>query len=228
LRATAAAAVEEYPMSSEQRLNTVDRFRKHPGRLVLEEYSSCEIPAGCGGVVLRWRNPLAAAPFTVYLHPAASCFIDGKALQSSRVDLAPGPHALALVFNDVELSTVILLAAVVFDPPSSPRRRPGELVESPLKVLSAADGTWKCSLDLSADEAWKTPDFDDAAWPALILATDAGRVEQATDTWQGRRCADQGAVGLSLPADRARPAKGVLCVRKSFVVPAPQPSPAAS
>jgi hypothetical protein len=215
-------------MSSEQRLNTVDRFRKHPGRLVLEEYGHCEVPAGCGGVVLRWRNPLAAAPFTVYLHPAVACFIDGKPRDCSRVDLAPGPHALAVVFNDVELSAVVLLAAVVFAPSSSPRRRPGELVEFPLKVLSTADGTWKYSLEVPADEAWKTPAFDDAAWPALVLATDAARLEQATDTWQGRWCDEQGAFALSLPPDRARPAKGVLCVRKNFVVPVPQPADAAS
>ena len=32
------------------RLNTLNRFRKHSPRLLLEEYSHCEVPAGCGGV----------------------------------------------------------------------------------------------------------------------------------------------------------------------------------
>jgi hypothetical protein len=44
-------------MSGEQRLNSLDRFRKQPGRLVLEEHSHCQVPAGCGGGVLRRRNP---------------------------------------------------------------------------------------------------------------------------------------------------------------------------
>jgi hypothetical protein len=209
-------------MSSEQRLNTLDRFRKHPGRLVLEEYSHCEVPAGCGGAVLRWRNPLATLPFTVHLHPAAACYIDGKAPQTSRVDLAPGPHALALVLTRVEPSTALLLAAVVFDPPPSPRARRGDLIEHPLKVLSAADGTWKFCLDLPADEAWTMPDFDDATWPALAQATNAERIRRLRDAYQGRQCLDLGAVGLSLPADQT------VCVRKSFVVPVPQASPAGS
>ena len=49
-------------MADEQRLNSVDRFRKKSERLVLEEHGHCEVPAGCGGVVLRWRTePEAAA-----------------------------------------------------------------------------------------------------------------------------------------------------------------------
>lgn len=49
-------------MAEEPLLNSIDRFRKRPQRFVLEEHGHCEIPAGCGGVVLRWRNPQAAVP----------------------------------------------------------------------------------------------------------------------------------------------------------------------
>ena len=38
------------------RINTLSRYRGRPPRLVLEEHNHCEVPAGCGGVVLRWRN----------------------------------------------------------------------------------------------------------------------------------------------------------------------------
>ena len=38
------------------KLNGPDRYRKRSPRLVLEEHSHCEVPAGCGGVVLRWIN----------------------------------------------------------------------------------------------------------------------------------------------------------------------------
>ena len=44
-------------MADEQQLNSLSRFRKQPGRLVLEEHGHCEVPAG-GGVVLRRRNPV--------------------------------------------------------------------------------------------------------------------------------------------------------------------------
>ena len=50
---------------SEQQLNSLERFRKRSPRLLLEQYDSCEVPAGCGGVVLRWRDPHAARPVVV-------------------------------------------------------------------------------------------------------------------------------------------------------------------
>jgi hypothetical protein len=217
-------------MSAEQRLNTVDRFRKHPGRLVLEEHGHCEVPAGCGGVVLRWRNPLAGLPLTVHLYApvTAACFIDGNPLQTTRIELAPGRHVLAVVLDGVELAAAVLLVAATFEPPSSPRTLPGDLVERPLKVLSAADGTWKFSLDAPADDGWKMPAFDDKAWPALAPAADAEKVRQAADTYQGYHCTHLGADPLSLPARKLKSATGTIYIRKSFVIPAPQAAGAGS
>ena len=79
-------------MAEEPLLNSIDRFRKRPERIVLEEHGHCEIPAGCGGVVLRWRNPQTAVPVTIHLYTPAkiACFIDGAPLQTGRIDLAPG------------------------------------------------------------------------------------------------------------------------------------------
>src|SRR5574339_211352 len=47
------------------RLNTLHRFRKHSPRLLLQEYSHCEVPAGCGGVVLRWIDREGGLPVVV-------------------------------------------------------------------------------------------------------------------------------------------------------------------
>ena len=44
------------------RVNTLHRFAKHSPTLILHEYSSCEVPAGCGGVVMRWIAPDQDAP----------------------------------------------------------------------------------------------------------------------------------------------------------------------
>jgi hypothetical protein len=41
-------------MNADLSLNSIDRYRKRSNRLILEEHRSCELPAGCGGVVLRW------------------------------------------------------------------------------------------------------------------------------------------------------------------------------
>lgn len=46
-------------MPDNLKLNTLDRFTKQPGLLALQESSHCEVPAGCGGVVLRWIDPRA-------------------------------------------------------------------------------------------------------------------------------------------------------------------------
>ncbi|MCA9573543.1 MAG: hypothetical protein KC656_37160, partial [Myxococcales bacterium] len=82
------------------RLNTLNRFRKHSPRLLLEEYSHCEVPAGCGGVVLRWIDPQTALPMLARtVAPEGrdpELFVDGRALSSARFDLSPGPHALAI------------------------------------------------------------------------------------------------------------------------------------
>src|SRR5206468_12707267 len=96
---------------SEQQLNSLDRFRKKPERLVLEEHGHCEVPAGCGGVVLRWRNPRARVPVVIRLYtpvPAAA-FIDGRELTVSRVDLSPGPHVFAVRLDDIERARFVLL-----------------------------------------------------------------------------------------------------------------------
>src|SRR5262245_25722640 len=98
-------------MSDAPRLNSLDRFRKHPGRLVLEEHGHCEVPAGCGGVVLRWRNPLAAVPITLRLYTPvpAVMSIDGREVSTSRVDLSPGRHVLALRLDDADRSRFQLI-----------------------------------------------------------------------------------------------------------------------
>ena len=75
----------------ELRLNTVERFSKHSTRLVLEEHGHCEVPAGCGGVVLQWRDPQAGLPVIVGLIGSVGrgeVFVDGEALSQQRVVLS--------------------------------------------------------------------------------------------------------------------------------------------
>ena len=80
----------------ELRLNSV-RFDKQSPRLALEEHSHCEIPAGCGGVVLRWRKR-TTIPVLLWLHVAGEvqAFLDGAAQTSARPLVEPGEHVLAL------------------------------------------------------------------------------------------------------------------------------------
>src|SRR5438067_610618 len=75
---------------SEQPISSLDRYRKRSARLVLEEHGSSVVPAGCGGVVLRWRNPQQTVPLVVYLYSPgqAQLFLDGALVESTGVDLA--------------------------------------------------------------------------------------------------------------------------------------------
>ncbi len=59
-------------MDRELRLNSIDRYVKRSPHFVLEEHGHCEVPAGCGGVVLRWLNPATTVPVRLELWVTAS------------------------------------------------------------------------------------------------------------------------------------------------------------
>src|SRR6185437_8664756 len=105
-------------MSDEQRLNSLNRFRKQSARLVLEEHGHCEIPAGCGGVVLRWRNPRAALPVSIQFYSSvpSTCWLDGAEVRVGRMDLAMGRHVVAIAVEEVKLSAGLILFAMNYDP----------------------------------------------------------------------------------------------------------------
>src|SRR5262245_24677838 len=155
-------------MSDEQQLNSVERFRKQPGRLILEEHSHCEVPAGCGGVVLRWRNPFTAVPLTAdfYSPTRATFLVDGTAPPTARIDLAPGRHVFSFSLENADLSAGLVLFAASHEP-KQPSDRESGVIEQPLKVLSEGDGTWKFTLDHPPD-GWATLAFEAGDWPALV------------------------------------------------------------
>jgi hypothetical protein len=87
------------------RINTLHRFAKHSPRLVLQEYSHCEVPAGCGGVVIRWYDPAGGTPATlrvVVVDAHGELWIDGVQLATSWLQLVPGPHVVALHVTPTE------------------------------------------------------------------------------------------------------------------------------
>jgi hypothetical protein len=196
---------------SEQRLNSLDRFRKQPGRLVLEEHSHCEVPAGCGGVVLRWVNPRATVSLNLHLYaPAqATCWLDGVQVRMSKIDLTPGQHVLAIALEQADLSAGLLMVAAVMDP--RPLDRPA------FEVLSAGDGTWKYAL-APPDEEWARVGFEDAGWPVLRAVPNPSLRREDFGSSACRRCAERGAACLGLGAPPAP--RGNIWVRKVFEVPA--------
>jgi hypothetical protein len=208
-------------MAKQQRLNSLDRFRKQPGKLILEQHGHCEVPAGCGGVVLRWRNPHALVPFVVYVYSPVptTCFLDGEPLRAARFDLAPGPHVVGFVLENVVLAGWLLMFAGVHDPKDYNTRLAPEVSEAGLKVLSKPDGTWKYSL-AEPPEDWARLTFDDRGWSALEKAPTPVLSHQDRGHYACAHCVDLGASCIQLPE---RPLTVTAYVRKVFAVPAPRP-----
>jgi hypothetical protein len=71
-------------------LNTIRAIKQSPG-LVLEEHGHCEVPAGCGGVVLRWRRRVQI-PIQIWLHTVASktVYLDGVEYAGETMIVAVG------------------------------------------------------------------------------------------------------------------------------------------
>jgi hypothetical protein len=225
-------------MSDEQRLNTLGRFRKDPGRLVLEEHSHCEVPAGCGGVVLRWRTrAVLPVVFHCYLSGQGNWLLDGEELSTARVDLVSGRHVIACAISSVDRSSgLILFAATHWT--AAPAGSPGSDPSQPsFKLVSAGDGSWKYTLD-EPPAGWSLPSFDDARWPALAEVGAPSFTANEPGAYQGTHCLRLGAVCLGLPngwqAPRSRsrwkrllgrgdagpvPTLGPIWIRKTFEVP---------
>jgi hypothetical protein len=191
---------------------------------VLEAYGHCEVPAGCGGVVLRWRNPLAAVPLTVRLYTpvAAPSFLDGAELETGLVNVTPGPHVVAVALSGVNLSAGLIMFAALHEPRAARTPGPTRVTEQPVKVLSAGDGTWKFTLTPPAGDGWKSAGFHDPTWGALA-AVDIPKLDwKQYGAIEQHNCAYLKAGGLGLPNPPKRKKVGDVWVRKVFEVPAPR------
>jgi hypothetical protein len=212
-------------MADKPDLNSLNRFRKRPGRLVLEAHGHCEVPAGCGGVVLRWRNPHAIQPVMMWLWTPVkpACFIDGVAQNRIRFDLSPGRHAFAATLPSPPLTAGLILLWIG---PGDDVGQPGEptdVTERAWTCVTADDGTWRFRLDDPGGDDWMTTAFDDRDWPALVEAP-APQLERGEEgAYQSARCLEHGAICLGLaPAARAGATTPTVHIRKVFDVPVPE------
>jgi hypothetical protein len=180
--------------SDELRLNSLERFRKSASRLVLEEHSHCEVPAGCGGVVMRWHNPDAGLPILFVLGGCteAQLYLDGQELASSRTVASWGEHELLLHIREGTQSRLLLVATVrditesIMDVPYEQRGiRSG---------CTAEDGTWLVSTDVAGPQS-----AADADWQPLRSAGTWQDVIDEDQHWQVERVERFGALALELP-----------------------------
>lgn len=143
------------------RLNTLQRYRKVSSRLALEVHSHCEVPAGCGGVVLRWRRPDAefGIAFSSFLSaPSEGFFLDGQPLSEQRASVAPGEHVLSLVVEKPGDQGFLMLRARL-EPQIASALRP--------EAMSQADGRWRVATR-PPPEGWRLPGFEDSVFEPLV------------------------------------------------------------
>lgn len=199
-------------MSDDLQLNSLDRFSKNSDRLILEEHSSCEVPAGCGGVVMRWRNPNDGLPVVFYGNYAAKSevLVDGQLVPSSRTIIPVGEHSLAIKLTEIG-SPRLFIWWTELDIPR----------EDNIYVLSATttpDSGWKMSQDVHEDDlrSWALPGFDDETWSTM--STSGVDIETLGDDVKWRYQIREGYpyTRFDLP-----PSGGTVWIRKRFVVEEP-------
>ena len=194
------------------KLNSLSRYTKDSPRFILEAHNHCEVPAGCGGVVLRWWNPAQGTPVEIWLYTAGEneFSLDGKPAATGRPIVSPGPHAIALRISATDTEHGVLLFAAIYDEESgrpSLSRKTGRN----LTLLSTGGEGWKYSLRDPGDEAWLLPGFDDSGWRAMV-EKEVPKPERWN--YQYNRLIDRKARGLGVPDASA----SSIWVRKEFAL----------
>ncbi len=194
------------------KLNSLDRFAKHSPRFALEQFGSCEVPAGCGGVVIRWapRGQLSLNGHVSILATGEhETFLDGEEKRSIW-RLTEGRHALGVRVEAPDFLNAFLMAAISFPP----------------GARTAADGTWRATLTAPPPD-WSRVGFDDSGWTALV----EGEIPHGPPPRPGEsigqdrfhdyeyaRLSEVGACPLGLPEPRSK--GGSVWVRREFEVKA--------
>lgn len=150
------------------RLNTLHRFAKRSERLTLLEYSHCEVPAGCGGVVLRWVDTEGRVAIRVRVRRTGGMvdtWLDGEPLETSSAIVAPGiPHVLAFHVRLRAGATAVL--------------HPTVSLERDEENLLAGVDVRRSSV---AEPGFAAADFDDELWDAAPIGD--GIPLDGTEVW---------------------------------------------
>jgi len=191
-------------MDRELRLNSVDRYVKSSPHFVLEEHGHCEVPAGCGGVVLRWRDPAAAVPVRLQLWIGSAeerrVELDGARLQSGRPLLAPGRHVLTIAAVAGPGPIQLLFSAHA------------DIAGNPLVLVSQPAPSWRWSNVEPSAAAWTAVDFDDTSWSPM---TSGELTAEESDSYPVKRLLEVDAAPLTAVVPSGR-----LWIRTVLVVPA--------
>jgi hypothetical protein len=194
-------------------LNSLGRYGKQSDNLILEAHGSCEVPAGCGGVVLRWRNPNTGLIFLirVFCQHKYEFFIDGVKPASGRPVIPFGNHVLALTIDDVDVTTIAIGVAMVHDEEQFGFPHVSQLSGRKISILTAADGSWKYSTAGPASDDWQRPGFDDSGWSAMTYRDPPPIGDKEGGRYQLQKVLESGAQCLGADGSGKR-----LLIRREF------------
>jgi len=184
----------------ELELNSISRYSKSSPQFVLEEHGHCEVPAGCGGVVLRWRNPRGGIPLQIWLYTTgtAEFYLDGTHPPSGRPLVSYAEHVFALRLSGFDSRQALLMLAAIYDKAGMRNVGLSHTTVNLVRILSAPDGSWKYSLVEPQDDAWMQSGFDDSAWKLMILKPLPRHTKWGREWYRFERLQELGAKGLGI------------------------------
>jgi hypothetical protein len=195
------------------KLNSLSRYTKASPTFVLEEHSHCEVPAGCGGVVLRWTDPRRAAPMALWLFTAGEAMIclDGAAPKSGRPMIEFGDHIIAFAMSGFAAKSALLVFAGVLGDGEATHTSVSRKTGATLYVLSSDDGSWKYTNDEPQDDSWMRPGYDDSNWRPMVRRALPAESEESRNSYRAKKATEFGGIplGISRRADR-------VWIRKAF------------
>ena len=159
------------------------------------------MPAGCGGVVLRWRNQQPTRPLLFYtaVDGQTAIYVDGRPCDSARARLSFGEHLLAIHFKGISVAVPAFLFAARIDEGGSTQGAVDEELPILPVLLSAGDGTWRMTVRRPASHDWLQPEFDDHDWvPLQTLELDLETIPDGT-RWRYKELLGWNAAALALP-----------------------------
>ena len=182
------------------RLNSVSRYAKESSRLILEEHGHCEIPAGCGGVVLRWFNPARALPleFWIFIDGDVDFALDGEATTFARPMVEYGEHVLSFAIRNFPVKTGIFMFAAISEIRNQDPGAVQDKSASKKVVLSDGDGSWKYTVKAPSGELWMKAGFDDREWETLVLKPVAQPANTDIKYYRHGKLRELGANGLGI------------------------------
>jgi len=187
-------------MSDDLKLNRLTRFHKHSPRLLLEWHGSCEVPAGCGGAVMRWRDPSDGQAATVSLYCDAEGLqvtLNGARPPTRRVLLPFGPVVVALHLRGTPRTGGLLFALQ-----SAPLHRgpDGTPFRAEPLLLSGPRAGWRYTTTLP-DGDWRTEaGYDDSDWSPLVEVPPVAAHRAGRRSWGVRSLEQAGAKAMGFPS----------------------------